>query len=147
LFRIRFFTPTVSNEHGWRHAGGELILGDTRLCFLVDLDYWGGNHYVDQWRDGFARLARGESSTAFMTAYRGNAERPHVMWGLWRTDTHICIQEHSVLSSDLDAPFDPSAPYDHLGEYVPTAVHGLPIPEWHVPIEQLNAALKSFRQS
>src|SRR5262249_10820876 len=141
LFRIRLFTPAVVDAAGWRHAGGELVVGGTRLCFLVDLDHWSPADYAQQWREGIERLANGASSTALMSAYRGRDGRAHAMWALWRDDTHVYIQEQSVLAAELDAPFDPAAPYAEIGEYVPTAINGLPIPEWHVPIEELRGAL------
>ena len=50
MFRIRFSTPAVTNEEGWQHAGGEFILDNTRLCFLVDLSHWGMSAYRRQWR-------------------------------------------------------------------------------------------------
>jgi hypothetical protein len=145
VFRIRLFTPPVFDSHGWQHAGGELVLAETRLCFLVDLDYWSPADYADQWRSGVARLAGGAESTALMTAYRGRDPRAHLMWALWRDDTHIYIQEHSVLDAELDAPFDPAMPYEHVGEHVPAAIHGLPIPEWHVPIDRVRDSMTWLR--
>ncbi|HWP70597.1 MAG TPA: hypothetical protein VNM36_05845, partial [Gemmatimonadaceae bacterium] len=71
MFRIRFSTPAVTNEEGWQHAGGEFILDNTRLCFLVDLSHWGMSAYRRQWRRAFERLAEGAPSSALMTAYRG----------------------------------------------------------------------------
>ena len=139
MLRIRFFTPAVTNADGWHHAGGELVLGDTRLCFLVDLCHWNAADYVHQWNDAIARLVRGASSTALMTAFRGRTGHAHVMWALWRDATHIYVQEHSVLPAELETPFEPAAPYSHVGARIPAAEHGLPIPEWHVPIEQVRA--------
>ncbi len=141
MFRVRFITPAVTNADGWRHAGGELVLGETRLCFLVDLSHWHPADYLRQWNDGIARLAQGESATALMTAYRGHGDHAHVMWALWRDQTHVYIQEHAVHPMDLDAPFDPSSPYGHVGERVPAAENGLPMLEWHVPIAQVQSAL------
>jgi CdiI N-terminal domain len=135
VFRIRLFTPPVIDANGWRHAGGELVIGGTRLCFLVDLDSWTPADYAHQWREGIARLAAGAASTALMTAYRGRDARAHVLWALWRDETHIHIQEQSVLQAELDSPFEPADPYEQVGDYVATAVNGLPIPEWHVPID------------
>src|SRR4030095_12748717 len=77
MFRIRFFTPLVMNEEGWQHAGGELVVGDARLCFLVDLTHWGIGEYQHQWRAGISRLVQGAPSTALMTAYRGPGESAH----------------------------------------------------------------------
>jgi hypothetical protein len=141
LFRIRFFTPAVVNEHGWRHAGGELMVGETRLCFLVDLSHWSTADYMRQWSAGIARLASGQSSTALVTAYRGRGRDAHVIWAFWRDETHVYIQEQSVLPAELDGEFDPSFPYVHVGARVPAAENALPFPEWHVPIEQVHTVL------
>lgn len=141
MFRIKFFTPPVMNEEGWQHAGGELVVGDARMCFLVDLSHWGMPDYQYQWRQGITRLLQGAPSTALMTAYRGRGDSAHVMWALWRDEGYVYVQEQSVLPADLDMPFDPNDPYLHVGERIPAAVHGLPIPEWRVAIEHVQAAL------
>jgi hypothetical protein len=146
LFRIRFFSPAVVDANGWRHAGTELVLGDTRLCTLADLDHWNAADYLRQWNDGIARLAHGADSTALMTAYRGRGSRAHVMWALWRGATHLYIQQHAVLEDELDAPFDPAIPYAHVGGHVAATASRLPIPEWCVSIEDLSAALLGFRK-
>jgi len=145
MFRIRFFTPTALNAEGWQHAGGELIVGTARLCFLVDLTFWSMGDYQRQWRDGIARLVQGAPSTALMSAYRGPGESAHTMWAVWRDETYAYVQEHSVLPSDLDAPFDPNEPYAHVGDRVPAAEHALPIPEWRVELEHVHAALLGIR--
>lgn len=145
MFRIRFFTPSVMNDEGWQHAGGELIVGDARMCFLVDLTYWGMADYQHQWRGGISRLVQGAPSTALMTAYRGPGESAHTMWALWREDGRVYVQEQSVLPADLDGPFNPNDPYPHVGERIPAAEGGLPIPEWQVAIEHLHAAMLGIR--
>jgi len=145
MFRIRFFTPSVVNEEGWQHAGGELVVGDARLCFLVDLTHWGIGEYQHQWRAAIARLVQGAPSTALMTAYRGPGESAHTMWALWREDGYVYVQEHSVLPADIDTPFEPNEPYAHVGERIPAAEHALPIPEWRVAIEHLHAAMLGIR--
>jgi hypothetical protein len=145
MFRIRFFTPSVINEEGWQHAGGELVAGGARMCFLVDLSYWGIPDYQHQWHEGISRLLQGAPSTALMTAYRGPRESAHTMWALWREEDYVYVQEHSVLPADLDAPFDPNEPYGHVGTRVPAAENGLPIAEWRVEIEHLRAAMLGIR--
>ena len=145
MFRIRFFTPAVLNEEGWQHAGGELVVGDGRLCFLVDLTFWGIVDYQRQWHDGISRLVQGARSTALMSAYRGPGASAHTMWALWRDDGHVYVQDHSVLPADLDAPFDPGDPYSHVGERIPAAENALPIPEWRVAVEHVHAAMLGIR--
>ena len=146
MFRIRFFTPSVVNEEGWQHAGGELVVGDGRLCFLVDLTFWGIADYQRQWHDGISRLLQGAPSTALMSAYRGPGISAHTMWALWRDDGHVYVQEHAVLPAELDVPFDPSNPYAHVGERIPATENALPIPEWRVPVEHVQAAMLGIRR-
>ena len=145
MFRIRFFTPPVMNENGWQHAGGELVVGDARMCFLVDLTHWGMSDYQAQWRDGVTRLLQGARSTALMSAYRGPGESAHTMWALWREEAYVFVQEHSVLRAELDAPFDPHNPYAHVGEHIPAAENALPIPEWRIELAHLHAAMLGIR--
>jgi contact-dependent growth inhibition (CDI) system CdiI-like immunity protein len=145
MFRIRFITPSVTNEARWQHAGGELIAGNVRLCFLADLTHWDPPKYERQWRDGISRLVHGAPSTALMTAYRGAGDAAHTMWALWRDGAHVYVQDHSVHAADLDAPFDADEPYAHVGARIPAAEHGLPIAEWRVDVEYLHAAMLGIR--
>jgi hypothetical protein len=145
MFRVRVFTPPVQNEDGVLQAGGELRLGGERFGFMVDLSHWTIGDYERQWRRGTERILHGGTSTALMTAYRGAGQAIHHMWGLWRDAGQVYVQQHSVSSADLDAPFDPTAPYAHLGERIPTSKHALPIPEWRVDLVHLYAAAMGIR--
>jgi len=120
MFRIRFFTPSVVNDEGWQHAGGELVVGDARLCFLVDLTHWSIAEYQHQWRAAISRLVQGAPSTALMTAYRGRGDSAHTMWALWREEADV-------------------------GERIRAAEHALPIPEWRVAVEHLHTAMLGIR--
>lgn len=146
MFRIRVFTPAVHDETGWRHAGGELVLGGAgRHCFLVDLQFWDIRDYERQWRDGVKRLVQGAPSTALLTAYRGPGSQPHVLWALWHEESYIYVQEHPVIPSELEVPFDPGQPYAHVGERVPASEHGLGIPEWRMDFTELIAGNLGIR--
>ncbi|HEU5154008.1 MAG TPA: hypothetical protein VFU03_04725 [Gemmatimonadales bacterium] len=145
MFRIRVFTPAALDEKGWRHAGGELVLGGGRICFLVDLSAWDIREYEQQWREGVARLVQGAPSTALMSAYRGTPDRPHLMWALWRDASHVYVQEHPVLPAELDAPFDPANPYPHVGQRIPASEEGLAIPEWRLELTDVIAANLGIR--
>jgi hypothetical protein len=146
LFRIRFFTPPVTDERGWPHAGGELQIDTQRLRFLADLRFWSPSEYEAQWRAGLARLASARQPTALMTAYRGRTAEPHVMWVLWPEGDDVYVQELSVLPCDLDAAFDPHLAHEHVGTRIPASEHDLPIAEYRVDLLPLLAAyfLPSF---
>jgi hypothetical protein len=141
VFRIRFFTPSVLDDSGWPHAGGELQLGTDHIRFLVDLQHWGMKDYERQWQAAIARLVRGAPSTALMTAYRGpDADTPHLMYALWRDEQSVYAQVLSVHPTDLERPFDPAAPYDHVGQWIPATEHSLPIAEFSCDLLTLLAA-------
>jgi CdiI N-terminal domain len=145
MFRIRVFTPPVTNHEGWQHAGGQLILDEARIHFLIDLRHWNIAAYERQWREGIARLVKGESSAALMTAYRGPGDEPHVMWGLWRDESHVYVQAHTVLPVELESAFDPMAPHAHIGKRIPASENGLPIPEWRIELVDLIASALGIR--
>jgi hypothetical protein len=145
MFRIRFFTPAVLDENGWPHAGAELLLGEARLIFLAELSHWNMRQYQNQWREGISRLLQGATSTALMGSYSGPSGAAQQMWAMWRLDEHVYVQEHVVLGAELDAPFDPTDAYPHVGARVPTTENALPIPEWRIEFEDLHAAMLGLR--
>lgn len=145
MFGIRVFTPALVDESGWPHAGAELCVGAARLRFRLDLRYWRVANYERQWREGIARLASGASTSALVSRYSGPGDAPHTMWALWRADGHVFVQPECILPGELAAPFDPVAPYAHIGVRVPVTEENLPLTELSVPVEHVIAASLGIR--
>ena len=145
MFRIHITTPRVTSQDGWPHAGGVLVVGRERLVFLVDLAHWSEVDYERQWKMGVWRLVQGAPSTALVTAYRGSTGAPHVMWALWRSDTHVYVQEQMVLPAELESAFDPREPYAHVGARVPATEYRLPILEWRLELVPFYAGALGLR--
>jgi len=146
LFGIRFFTPQALSGDQSPIAGGVLCAGDSLLRVPVDLAYWTVADYKRQWADGIQRLARGASSSALVYGYRGPEDAAHLMWALWRDDQRVYVQDLAVVSSELDAPFDPSNPYEHVGERI-SPEQGLPVCEWQLEVKHvLEAAFGARRK-
>jgi hypothetical protein len=145
MFRVHVFTPPVQNEDGLLQAGGELRLGNQRVGFVVDLSHWTVSDYERQWKEGVARLLHGATKSALMTSYRGPGEATHHIWALWREGGFVYAQEHPVVVTALDPPFDPMDPYGHVGERIATSVLNLPIPEWQVDLVQVYADAMGIR--
>jgi hypothetical protein len=78
-------------------------------------------------------------------AYRGPGDDPHMMWALWREESYVHVQAHTILPSELDSAFDPSSPYVHVGERIHVAENGLPIPEWRIELVHLIASALGIR--
>jgi CdiI N-terminal domain len=145
MFRVRFFTRPVQNEAGLFQAGGELCLGSQRIGFVVDLSHWSVAEYESQWKEGTARLLHGAPKSALMTGYRGPGEATHLIWALWREGGYVYAQEHPVVVTELDPPFDPSDPYAHVGERIATSGLNLPISEWQVDLIHVYAHALGLR--
>ena len=75
----------------------------------------------------------------------GGGDGPHLMWALWKQAGFVYVQPHCVIEADLDEPFDPRAPYQHVGERLPAIEESLPMSEWRVELEQLFASVMRIR--
>lgn len=137
MFRIRVFAPSLTYAHDSLNAVGELVIGDARQHFRLDLRAWSIADYERQWKAGVSRLVYGEPSSALMSAYRGDDHSPHLMWALWRESGFVFVQPQCVLNSELSSRFDPHAPYEYVGPRVPATEQTLPIVEWRVELDQL----------
>jgi hypothetical protein len=143
MFGIRVFAPPTALDVP--RAVGELVVGDARPLFSLDLRFWRVADYQRQWKAGLARLLHGASSTALMTSFRGDDDAPHLMWAMWKESGFAFVQPHCVLAAELDHRFDPTAPYDDVGARVPATEQALPIAEWRVELEQLFASALRIR--
>ena len=143
MFGIRVLSPpTVLAVPG---AVGELVVGDARRVFSLDLRVWHVADYQRQWKAGLARLLHGAPSTALITSFRGDDDAPHLMWAMWREAGFAFVQPHCVLAAELDRTFDPMEPYAHVGARVPVTEQQLPIAEWRVELEQVLANVMRIR--
>lgn len=143
MFGIRVFSPPTAL--GVPHAVGELVVGDARRLFSLDLRFWRVADYQRQWKAGLARLLHGAPTTALVTSFRGDGDAPHLMWAIWKEAGFAFVQSHCVLAAELDRRFDPAAPYAHVGARVPATEQALPIAEWRVELEQLFASVMRIR--
>jgi hypothetical protein len=57
----------------------------------------------------------------------------------------VYVQAQTVLPAEADSPFDPSAPWAHVGERIPASEYGLSIPEWRFDPSDLYAASFGIR--
>lgn len=137
MFRIRVFAPSLTYAHDSLNAVGELVIGDARQHFRLDLRAWSIADYERQWKAGVSRLVYGAPSSALMSAFRGDHDAPHLMWALWREAGFVYVQPQCVLNRELSSAFDPYAPYEHVGARVPATEQSLPIAEWRLELEQL----------
>jgi hypothetical protein len=143
MFGIRVYSPSLVLTSS--HAVGELVVGETRRHFSLDLRFWRVVDYQRQWQAGLARLLHGASTSALMTSFRGEDGASHLLWALWRESGFVYVQPHCIAAADLDGRFDPVEPYPHVGARVPATEQSLPMSEWRVELEQLFANAMRIR--
>jgi hypothetical protein len=144
MFDIRVSTPSVTTKDGVKQTEAELRLGNDGFIFAIDLRHWPISEYKRQWREGIWRILEGAQSSALMTAYTGPGGHVHHMWALWREGTGLYVQQHAVVSAELDHPFVPHNPYAYIGTRIEASKHGLPIPEWRIALSDIYAAAKKI---
>lgn len=137
MFFIGFKTGPRVDDEGWRHALGGIELGSVSDGFSSDLSSWSQSDYEAQWREGIARVAAGESSSALVTSYAGPQAAFHFMWPMWRVGTDIIFTERLVFGDIIHEPGVVASFYEAVGERRPLSEDGEPISEWIVPFSEV----------
>ena len=141
MFYIGFTTAARTDEEGWRHASGGLELDNQSDGFTADLHTWTMRDYEMQWREGIARLAAGESSSALITSYAGPGNVIHFIRPMWRVGSTVYFQERMVLDRDVAPPNVAEQFYEIVGERSTLSDDGAPVSEWAVPFTDVLAFL------
>ena len=136
MFYIGFKSGPRVDEEGWRHALGGLELGSESDSFAADLSVWSPREYEAQWRQGVARLAAGEQSSALITSYAGPEATFHSMWPMWRVGDEVVFHEHLVPGEAITAPDIIGGFYRAVGERGSDSADG-PVSEWIVPFSDV----------
>lgn len=141
MFYIGFKTAPRMDSEGRRHASGGIELGSDSDGFVADLSVWSPQEYEAQWREGVARLAAGERSSALVTSYAGAGAAFHFMWPMWRVGTDVVFSERLVPGEVIPDTGIAEAFYRSVGERRPYSDDGDPISEWIVPLAEVLAFL------
>lgn len=138
---IGFTSGPRVGGNGWRHAIGEITLGDASEPFTADLHAWSMADYEAQWREGIARLAAGQGSSAFVTSYGGPDAVSHIIWPIWRTGATVVIQEQLVVDETISNADVSEQFYSRTGERRTLTGDGTAVSEWMLPFGDLLAFL------
>jgi hypothetical protein len=133
MFYIGFVAAPRIDLDGRRRAAGEITLGDDSPHFDSDLSDWRATDYLAQWKEGIARLAGGERSSALVTSYGGASAREHEMWPMWREGSEALLQRQRV-SGELITSATSGEPFYSLVDQRPILGD-----EWRMPLGQLLA--------
>jgi hypothetical protein len=137
MFYIGFKTGPRTDSEGWRHAIGGIELGSDSDGFVADLSVWSPREYEAQWREGVARLAAGESSSALVTSYSGAGAAFHFMRPMWRVATDVVFSETLVPGEAISDTNIADAFYRAVGERGAPREDGEPISERIVPLAEV----------
>jgi hypothetical protein len=143
MFFIGFKTPPRTDDEGWPHAIGGIELGSDSDGFASDLSSWSQRDYEAQWREGIARLAAGECSSALVTSYAGPGTAFHSMWPMWRLGSAVVFTERLVPGDAIHEPDIAGSFYRSVGERRSHTEDDEPISEWLVPFSDVLSFLAS----
>jgi hypothetical protein len=98
---------------------------------------WLQRDYEAQWREGIARLAAGEGSSALVTSYAGPSAAFHFMWPMWRLGKDVIFTERLVPGEAIRASNIAESFYQAVGERRSQSDDGEPLSEWVVPFSEV----------
>lgn len=143
MFYIGFKSGPRVDEEGRHYAVGGIELGAESDTFSAGLDVWSQRDYEAQWRQGIARLAAGEPSSALVTSYGGPDAGFHLMWPMWRVGNQVVFHEQLVPGEAITEPDVAAHFYAAVGERAAQSDDGQPVPEWTVPLSDVLSFLVS----
>ena len=143
MFYIGFTSAARTDDAGWSHAAGALTLGRATEGFDSDLGTWSMADYERQWREGIARLAAGERSSALVTSYAGPGDVIHSMRPMWRVGNTVYLQDRVVTNRDIGPTNVAEQFYEIVGERSTHSDDGTPVSEWAVAFGEVLAFLAS----
>jgi hypothetical protein len=133
VFYIGFTTAPRTDDDGRRFALGGMELGAESDAFTADLQAWSVRDYEAQWREGIARLAAGESSSALVTSYAGPGNATHTMRPMWRLGNVVYFRDRLVFGRDIPPPRVAEQFYALVGERITVNDDDAAVSEWTVP--------------
>jgi hypothetical protein len=94
-----------------------LVDGET-TTFVAPLDFWSPADYRKQWKDGIARVLRGEELSCLLAEVRDPALHDGVtMVELHREGNDVFVSERYLLGERVPDDFDPRSPYAVIGPH------------------------------
>jgi hypothetical protein len=113
MFSITFDRSATGAAGQALEAAGTVTFGDLSESFHVGLERWSEGDYLTQWREGVARIVRGEAVSCLVTwvPARDHPSEPLSWFALYRDGGRVFLQEHVIPGDQIDAEFDPKDPY------------------------------------
>jgi hypothetical protein len=94
-------------------ATAKIEVGDFSENFPVDLRYWSAADYANSWRRALEVLAGSQTSTSCLVSSITDPSDSNFFscWPMYRVGENVFVQNAVVFFDELDAPFDPQAPW------------------------------------
>ena len=138
--------PLFDAEPGEKGILGLLMLGSYEERFVTHTWNWSERDYAAQWRHALTRALEGKLS-ALITDMRLPTQSSHlVWWPMWKVGRDLVFHnqllffaKHSLEGSHVDV----ERLYELIGKRMAHNSEGTPVSEWHVPVRDVEAFLKS----
>jgi hypothetical protein len=95
VFYIGYVAHPRLDADGRRRVAGAITVGPDSPSFQSDLTYWSPSDYLEQWKEGIARLAAGEPRSELVTSYAGPDAASHERVSMRREGTTVVLERAS----------------------------------------------------
>ena len=125
---------------------GLLLLGSHEEAFVAHTYAWSEQRYVDEWRKAL-HLALSGRQAALITDMRTPSQSSHlVWWPVWKVGDEIIFQnqllffaKHGLTGTGMEI----DQLYGLIGKHDSKNKQGVPVSEWSVSLNDVEAFLKS----
>jgi hypothetical protein len=142
------FNIYLTDEHvtecdpGVEAAYGRIYISDYFETFTSSLMDWNHERYALHWQSALRRILAGADKSVLITSYIEPVVGGYIMcWPLYRLGDAVVLQNKMLFFDQLVAPFDPERPWNSVPERQTVNPEGLPISEWVIDIESIEAFL------
>ena len=144
LFKISITSQTPKVIDGISSHFGEIVIGEFQESFVVPIEDWPLEQYLQQWQHGIKKIKIDDTSCLVTSVQNINTSYPTIeMWSLYKEKNTVFFQ-NNLLFNETTAPpkklnnFTIDSCYDFVT--IPRTTideNGEKISEWHIDITAL----------
>lgn len=140
IFRITIDvdTPPVV-EFDEKCLEGRITIGSFSEGLSLPVECWTPNDYVEQWREGLDRFARGVHPTCLVTEMRDPNRACFInVWPIYADSQFAVIHNQILLCDEIRGRFTGKNFYEFVNPRETVSEDGTPISEWRIPIAAID---------
>ena len=125
---------------------GFIKIGWYQEKFDVLLNYWSQSEYQEHWKEAVNHLLHVSPKSCLITSiYHANSLAVIKCWLMYHWEGRVYFQNHVATFRNFFSSFDPKNPYALVPDRKTVDGKGEKIPEWSLPLEDLEEFFNNIR--